>query len=130
MRIIDWSSDVCSSDLFGLRPVVPGLVSPPLTSGQFSYEPENDYHHLRASFSRKIAWNGDFSLTATGGRMSPNDYIVAPMTCQGQFGLPVIPGALYAGDNWQTTDALSRTPSDLGIDPPIVNPPLVLQPTD
>src|SRR3546814_8493678 len=120
MRISDWSSDVCSSDLeiprpiddstvnfnggvrfygnawrmdfsysgsffrhanrsfdyevpFGLRPVVPGLVSPPLTSGQFSYEPENAYHHLRASLSRTIDWNGEFSLTATGGGMSQND---------------------------------------------------------
>src|SRR3546814_6052962 len=90
----------------------------------------SDYHHLRASFSRKIAWNGDFSLTATGGRMSQNDYIVAPMTCQGQFGIPVIPGALYDCDNWNTTDALSRKRSDLGIDTQMVDARVVLQPTD
>lgn len=115
---------------FALTPVVPGLVSPALTTGQFSYEPENDYHHLRASVSRKIAWNGDFSLTATGGRMSQNDYIVAPMTCQGQFGIPVIPGALFDCANWNTTDALSRKRSDLGIDTQMVDARVVLQPTD
>jgi len=115
---------------FGLSPVVPGLVSPPLTSGQFSYEPENDYHHLRASFSRKIAWNGDFSLTATGGRLSQDDYIIAPMTCQGQFGIPVIPGALHDCANWNTTDALSRKRSDLGIDTQMVDARVVLQPAN
>ena len=115
---------------FALTPVVPGLVSPALTTGQFSYEPENDYHHLRASVSRRIAWNGDFSLTATGGRMSQNDYIVAPMTCQGQFGIPVIPGALFDCANWNTTDALSRKRSDLGIDTQMVDARVVLQPTD
>ncbi|WP_417473424.1 MtrB/PioB family outer membrane beta-barrel protein [Luteimonas mephitis] len=115
---------------FGLSPVVPGLVSPALTTGQFSYEPDNDYHHLRASVSRKIAWNGDFSLTATGGRMRQNDRIVAPMTCQGQFGIPVIPGALHDCSNWNTTDALSRKRADLGIDTQMVDARVVLQPTD
>src|SRR3546814_1386804 len=113
-----------------LRPVVPGLVSPPLTTGQFAYKRENDYHHLRASFSRKLAWNGDFSLTATGGRMSQNDYIVAPMTCPGQFAIPVIPGALYDCDNWNTTDAPSRNRPDLGIDTQMADARVVLQPTD
>src|SRR3546814_1557602 len=84
------------------------LFRSPLTSGQFSYGPENDYHHLRASFSRKIAWNGDFSLTATGGRMSQNDYIVAPMACQGQFGIPVIPGALRSEEHTSELQSLMR----------------------
>ena len=114
---------------FGLSPVVPGLVSPALTSGQFSYEPDNDYHHLRASFSRKIAWNGDFSLTATGGRMSQNDRIVAPMTCQGQFGIAGIPGALFDCADWNTPAALSRQRADLGIDTQMVDARVVLQPT-
>src|SRR3546814_12251036 len=90
----------------------------------------SDYHHLRASFSRKIAWNGDFSLTATGGRMSQNDYIVAPMNCQGQFGIPGLPGALYDCDNWNTTHAPSTQPSALGIDPPLVDSSVLLPHTD
>src|SRR3546814_18146064 len=62
--------------------------------------------------------------------MSQNDYIVAPMNCQGQFGIPGIPGALYDCDNWNTTDALSRKRSDLGIDTQMVDSRVVLQPTD
>src|SRR3546814_17929453 len=52
------------------------------------------------------------------------------MTCQGQFGIPVIPGALYDCDNWNTTDALSRKRSDLGIETQMVDARVVLQPTD
>src|SRR3546814_16620577 len=62
--------------------------------------------------------------------MSQNDYIVAPMNCQGQFGIPGIPGALYDCDNWNTTDALSPKRSDLGIDTQMVDARVVLQPTD
>src|SRR5690606_9523383 len=114
---------------FGLSPVVPGLVSPALTSGQFSYEPDNDYHHLRASFSRRTAWNGDFSLTASGGRMRQNDRIVAPMTCQGQFGIAGIPGALFDCTDWNTSASLSRERADLGIDTQMVDARVVLQPS-
>ena len=62
--------------------------------------------------------------------MRQNDRIVAPMTCQGQFGIPGIPGALYDCANWNTTDALSRKRSDLGIDTQMVDARVVLQPTD
>src|SRR3546814_11702880 len=50
--------------------------------------------------------------------------------CSSDLGIPVIPGALYDGDNWNTTDALSRKRSGLGIDTQMVDARVVLQPTD
>lgn len=113
----------------GTAPVIPGLSGPQLGLGEFSYEPDNDYHQLRASFSRKIAWNGDFSLTASLSRSSQNDDLVAPMNCQGQFGIP-LPGMLYDCANWNTTAALSRTKADLAINGQLLDARIVLQPTD
>lgn len=113
----------------GTYPVIPGLATPQLGLGEFSYEPDNDYHQLRASFSRKIAWNGDFSLTTSLSRSSQDDDLVAPMNCQGQFGIP-LPGFLYDCADWNTTAALSRTKADLGIDSQLLDARVVLQPTD
>lgn len=113
---------------FAVRPVVPGLVSPLLTSGQFAYEPENDYHHLRVNLTRKIALNGEFSLAASGGELSQNDQLAPPMTCTGQFGIPVIPGNLYDCANWNTSAALSRARADLAIKTSMLDARVVLQP--
>jgi len=115
---------------FALAPVVPGLTTPLLTQGSFSYEPDNDYHHLRTSFSRKMAWNGEFSLTASAGTMRQNDQLVPSMTCQGQFGINGIPGALFDCADWNTTDSLSQQRSDLSINTQMLDARVVLQPTD
>src|SRR5690606_15187589 len=72
---------------FGLYPVVPGAVSAPLFQGQMSTEPDNDYHNLKATLTRKLPMNGEFSLTASAGRMSQNDVISPPIDCQGVFGI-------------------------------------------
>ncbi|RZZ81061.1 MtrB/PioB family outer membrane beta-barrel protein [Pseudoxanthomonas winnipegensis] len=92
-----------------------GVSGPTLTSGQFAYEPDNDAHNLRASFTRKTPWQGDFSITTALGRMRQNDRLLPPMDCQGQFGLP-IPGGLFNCADWNTTAALSRTRADMAID--------------
>lgn len=113
---------------YGLYPVVPGVGSPVLTTGQFAYEPDNDYHHLRTSFSRKLAWNGDFSLSAALGTMRQNDRLLAPMSCQGQFGLEMGPAFLFDCDDWNTPQALSRQRADLSIDTQRLDARLVLQP--
>lgn len=115
---------------FGLTPVVPGLTSPVLTDGSFSYEPDNDYHHLRTSFSRKVAWNGTASLTASLGTMRQNDQLVPSMACQGQFGIAGIPGTLFDCANWNTTQSLSRQRSDLSINTQMVDARVVLAPSD
>jgi len=73
---------------FALSPVVGnGATSAPLHVGQMSMEPDNDYHNLRATFTRKIPLNGELSLTASGGRMSQDDALIAPINCSGVFGI-------------------------------------------
>lgn len=119
---------------FRLAPVIPGAVSPPLTLGEFASEPDNDYHNLRVNFTRKIPLNGELSLTASGGQMRQNDSLLAPMNCQGQFGIdlsplgsPVNPYLFNCAD-WNTTAALSRARADLKVDTTMLNARVVLQP--
>jgi len=122
---------------FALYPVVPGAVSAPLTTGQMSTEPDNDYHNLKAAVTRKLPMNGEFSLTASVGRMSQNDPLIPPIDCQGVFGIG-LNGSLALGPqnpflyncaNWNTTAALSRKSADMRIDTTLVDARLVLQPT-
>jgi len=121
---------------FSLYPVVGGAVSAPLTTGQFATEPDNDYHNLKATLTRKLS-NGEFSLTASGGRMRQDDDLIAPIDCTGVFGIG-LGGSLELGpqnpflfdcSNWNTTDALSRKTADMQIDTSMVDARIVLRPT-
>ena len=122
---------------FALAPVVPGAVSAPLTTGQFATEPDNDYHNLKATFTRKLSLNGEVSLTASGGRMRQNDSLIAPVDCQGVFGIglggSLQPGPqnpfLYNCADWNTPAALSRPSADMQIDTTLVDGRIVLQPS-
>lgn len=121
---------------YALYPVVPGAVSAPLTTGQFATEPDNDYHNLKAALTRKLPMEGELSLTASGGRMSQDDALIAPIDCQGVFGIG-LDGSLQPGPqnpflhecaNWNTPAALSRRTADLAIDTTLLDARLVLQP--
>ncbi|MBE2211084.1 MAG: MtrB/PioB family outer membrane beta-barrel protein [Xanthomonadaceae bacterium] len=114
---------------FPVHNVVPGTTSPPIGSGVFAYEPENDYHNLRASFTRKVAKNGEFSLALSGSRSRQNDGLIPHTACQGQLGIP-IPGRMINCADWNTTAALSRQSADLAINSQMVDMRLVMQPTD
>lgn len=96
--------------------------------GQHSYEPENDYHNISGTFSRRIQWNGDFSIRASLGTSRQDDDLLAPTNCTGQFGLPA-PFVTYDCGDWNTTDALSRRSADLAINTQRLDARLVLQPT-
>ena len=122
---------------YALYPVVPGAVSAPLTIGQFATEPDNDYHNLKATLTRKLPLNGELSLTASGGRMSQDDDLIAPINCQGVFGIGLA-GSLELGPqnpflfdcaNWNTPDALSRRTADMQIDTSLLDGRIVLQPS-
>lgn len=122
---------------FALSPVVPGAVSAPLTTGQMSTEPDNDYHNLKAAFTRKLPLNGELSLTASAGRMSQDDTLIAPIDCQGVFGIG-LNGSLQLGPQnpmlndcakWNTTAALSRPSADMRIDTSLLDARVVLQPS-
>lgn len=121
---------------FALYPVIPGATSAALTRGQFSMEPDNDYHNLRATLTRKFG-GGEFSLTASGATMRQNDTLLAPVSCDGVFGIdldgsgrvgPANP-FLYSCANWNTPDALSRKRADMRIDTSLVDARLVMQPS-
>ncbi len=118
-------------------PLIPGAVSAPLYQGQMSTEPDNDYHNLKATFTRKLPMNGELSLTGSAGRMSQNDTLIAPINCQGVFGIG-LGGSLQVGPqnpflydcaNWNTPAALSRRTADMRIDTTLVDARLTLQPT-
>ncbi|MFC4821830.1 MtrB/PioB family outer membrane beta-barrel protein [Dokdonella ginsengisoli] len=122
---------------YALQPVVPGSVSAPLTTGQMSTEPDNDYHNLKAALTRKLPLKGEFSLTASVGRMRQDDSLIAPVDCRGVFGIgtggSLQPGPqnplLYDCAQWNTPAALSRRSADMQIDTTLLDARLVLQPT-
>jgi hypothetical protein len=119
---------------FPLYPVVPGATSAALTTGEFSSEPDNDYHYLRVSLGRQIPLNGDLAIVASAGRMRQNDDLLPPISCQGQFGIDLSPlGSpvnpyLYNCADWNTTAALSRKTADLTIDTSSLFVRFLLQP--
>lgn len=114
---------------FAFPALAPGFGNYPLTLGEFAYEPENDYHNLRGSLTRKLPYNGQFSLTASLSTSRQDDDLLAPMNCNGLFGLDVPPFTFDCAD-WNTTAALSRTSADLRIDSTLVNAKLVMQPVE
>jgi hypothetical protein len=118
-------------------PIIPGSVSAPLYQGQMSTEPDNNYHNLQATLTRKIPLNGEVSLTASAGRMTQNDQLIAPIDCQGVFGIG-LGGSLQLGPqnpylyncaDWNTTAALSRPNADMRIDTSMLDARIVLQPS-
>jgi hypothetical protein len=121
---------------FRLTAVSPDAIASSLFQGQMSTEPDNDYNNLRATVTRKLPMNGELSLTASGGRMTQNDALIAPIDCQGTFGVdqngsglgPQNP-FLYDCSKWNTPAALSRQHADLRIDTTLIDGRIVLQPT-
>ncbi len=110
---------------------VAGANSPPLYQGSFAYEPDNAYHRLGASVSRRLpAWKGDFTLAASLSTMRQNDRLLPPMDCQGQFGQDLAPPFLANCADWNTSAALSRDRADMAINNQKLDARLVLQPLD
>jgi len=123
---------------FTLGPALgpPGATAP-ITQGQMSLEPDNDYHNLHVTGTRSIPLNGEASLTAGVGEMRQNDSLIAPTNCQGVFGIStdgnfnIGPGNpfLYPCDQWNTTAALSQKTANMQIVTNLLQESIVLQPT-
>jgi hypothetical protein len=118
-------------------PLVPGALPSTLTQGQMSMEPDNDYHNFRATLTRLLPMNGEVSLTASGGEMQQNDFLIPPTNCQGTFGFssngtfnigPQNP-QLFPCSQWNTTSALSQQRANMLIVTTLTQGTLVLQPT-
>jgi hypothetical protein len=121
---------------FALYPVVPGAVSAPLYQGQMSTEPDNEYHNVQTTLTRKIAMNGELSISGAVGRMLQNDQLIPPIDCQGVVGMGLgnlQPGPqnpfLVSCSNWNTTAALSRQTADMRIDTSMADARIVLRPS-
>jgi len=121
---------------FPLFPFVPGAVSAPVFQGQFAMEPDNDYHNVRATLTRLLPMRGEASLSVAEGRMLQNDALLAPINCQGNFGIDLSPTGspvnpyLYPCNKWNTPAALSRQSADMRIDTSSVNASVVAQPAN
>jgi Putative outer membrane beta-barrel porin, MtrB/PioB len=123
---------------FTLGPsLVPGTLISPITQGQMSMEPDNDYHDLHARVTRVLPMNGEASLTAGVGEMNQNDNLIPPTNCQNTFGIsstgtfnigPQNP-LLFPCSQWNTTAALSQQTANLRIVTTLTQGTLVLQPT-
>lgn len=113
---------------FAFPPLAPGFNNFPLTLGEFAYEPENDYHGIRGTLTRKLPDNGQFSMTASWSTSRQDDDLLPPMNCSGLFGLDVAPFTFNCAD-WNSIGSLSRTSADLSINSTLLDAKLVLQPT-
>jgi len=94
--------------------------------GLFSYEPENDYHRVGTTFTRKLRgpWKGEVSLGLAATRMRQNaDLVPGLLACSGML------NATISCDDWNTPASLSRRSAGLGIDNQRVTGRLVLQPS-
>ena len=120
---------------FGLSTVVPGAVSASVYQGQFAMEPDNNYNSVRAGATRILPLNGEVSLNVSRAVMSQNDQLIAPINCQGQFGVDLRPlGSpinpfLYNCSDWNTPAALSQRSADMRINTTSVNAAVLLRPT-
>jgi len=119
---------------FALGPAFGGTAAP-ITQGQMSMEPDNEYHNLHVTATRKLPLNGEASLTAGAGEMNQNDTLIPPTNCQGVFGLstdgtfnvgPSNP-QLFPCGQWNTTAALSQQTANMLIVTNLLQGSIVLQ---
>lgn len=102
-----------------------------IKDGQFSLEPDNDYHNIRLDLSRELKWNGQFTVSGAWGTMRQNDALLAPTTCTGIGGIFIAPPADYTFQcaNWNTTAALSQKSADARIDTGLLDARVTFHPT-
>lgn len=112
-----------------LGPEVPpaGVIS----QGQFSLEPDNDYHNLRAEVSRSLGWNGKVTIAASAATMRQDERLLAPVTCTGLGGIFIPPDVDYTFDcaDWNTTEALSKKSANARIDTRTIDLRAVFRPS-
>jgi len=95
--------------------------------GLFSYEPENDYHRIGATFTRRLRgdWNGEFTVGAAFTHMRQNaDLVPSLLACNNPT-----TGAFTCSD-WNTPASLSQRRADLAVNNQRLLGRLVLQPSD
>lgn len=122
----------------------PPLVATPITVGQMSTEPDNDYYNLHGAITRMLPMNGELSFTVSEVLMRQNDRLIPPTNCQGVLGIgipspgsgqlgvqnlgPQNPG-LFPCSQWNTTGALSQQTANVDMRNTLAEAKLSLQPS-
>jgi hypothetical protein len=120
-----------------------GQIAPPLTIGQMSTPPNNDYHNLHATLTRLTPMNGEVSFTVSEVLMTQRDTLIPPTNCQGYLGYGTpSPGSTQLGpqnvgpqnpnlipcSQWNTPAALSQSSADVNMHNTLAEMSLVLRP--
>jgi hypothetical protein len=129
---------------FFLPSIAPaGEIAPPVTTGQMSMEPDNNYHNLHATLTRTTPLNGEVSLALSEVLMTQDDSLIPPTNCQGYLGWGTpSPGStqlgpqnlgpqnpnLIACNQWNTTAALSQKTANVDMYNTLAQLSLVLRP--
>ncbi len=121
----------------------PGAIAPPLTEGQMSMEPNNNYHNLHGSLTHVTPMNGEVSLNVSEVLMTQRSALIPPTNCQGYLGWGTpSPGSTQLGpqnvgpqnpnlipcSQWNTTAALSQTNADVNMHNTLAQLTLALRP--
>jgi Putative outer membrane beta-barrel porin, MtrB/PioB len=120
-----------------------GQIGPPLTVGQMSTPPNNDYHNLHGTLTRLTPMNGEVSFTVSEVLMTQRDTLIPPTNCQGYLGYGTpSPGSTQLGpqnigpqnpalipcSQWNTPAALSQSSADVNMHNTLAQMTLVLRP--
>src|SRR6202789_4361893 len=120
-----------------------GQIAPPLTVGQMSTPPNNDYHNLHGTLTRLTPMNGEVSFTVSEVLMNQRDTLIPPTNCQGYLGYGTpSPGSTQLGpqnvgpqnpnlvpcSQWNTPAALSQSSADVNMHDTLAQMTLVLRP--
>jgi Putative outer membrane beta-barrel porin, MtrB/PioB len=122
----------------------PGTIATPVTVGQMSMEPDNDYYNLHGALTRVLPMHGELSLTISEVLMRQNDRLIPPTNCQGVIGMgtpssgstqlgvqnlgPQNP-QLYSCGQWNTPAALSQQTADVSMRNTLAEAKIALQPS-
>jgi hypothetical protein len=129
---------------FNIPPGNPaGTIDPPVTIGQMSMEPNNNYHNLHGSMTHVTPMNGEFSLNLSEVLMTQRSSLIPPTNCQGYLGWGTpSPGSTQLGpqnvgpqnpnlvpcSQWNTSAALSQSNADVNMHNTLAQMTLALRP--
>jgi hypothetical protein len=120
-----------------------GAIAPPITQGQMSMEPDNDYHNIHGSLTRVTPMNGELSLALSQVIMTQRNGLIPPTNCQGYLGWGTpSPGSTQLGpqnvgpqnpilipcNQWNTSAALSQRAADVNMHNTLAQMTLALRP--
>ncbi len=102
-----------------------GLAAGAFTQGRFALYPDNEAYNVKGEYARRLPdfMNGRFTAVLSLGTSRQDDKLL-PYTTLAGVNVPNV-----AGDNWHTTDSLSRKSAGARIDTRLLDLGLTLNPT-